>query len=125
MTTTDRVDAPSGPATDPDAALREDPFRGRIVDFRRTARRLARSALLLSVAAVVGWLVTGVAGSGVALSDLPAWLGAVLAGMFVVEVVVVGGSAVRGLLRAGEDGERLAGGDVGLLPPQVRRRVRR
>jgi hypothetical protein len=39
-----------------------------------------------------------------------------------VEFVVVGGSALRGMLRAGERGERLASGDVMLLPPQVRRK---
>ena len=42
--------------------------------------------------------------------------------MIVVEFVVVGGSALRGMLRAGERGERLSGRDVMLLPPQVRRK---
>lgn len=90
-----------------------------IVDFARAARRLRASALVLGAAAVVGWLVAGVVGDGVRLADLGGWIGAALLGMFLVEVVVVGGSALAGMLRAGDRGERLAGGDVGLLPPQV------
>lgn len=90
-----------------------------IVDFTRAARRVRRSALLLFPAALVGWLVVGVLGRGPDPADLGAWGGLALLGMFLVEVVVVGGSALRGMLAAGDRGERLAGGDVGLLPPQL------
>lgn len=92
---------------------------GPIVDFPRAARRLRASAIVLGAAAVVGWVVAGVAGDGVHVADLGGWIGAALLGMFVVELVVVGGSALAGMLRAGDRGERLAGRDVGLLPPQV------
>jgi hypothetical protein len=102
----------------------DDPFVGRLVDFRATARRMRRSAAVLLLAALGAWLITGLGNGGLAGSDLGGWLGLALGGMFVVEVVVVGGSALRGMLRAGESGERLAAGDVGILPPQLRRRLR-
>ena len=91
----------------------------RIVDFARAGRRVRRSALLLFPAALVGWLAVGLVGGGPDPADLGAWGGLALLGMFLVEVVVVGGSALRGMLAAGDRGERLAGGDVGLLPPQL------
>lgn len=105
--------APSVPAGDarPDAAP--------IVDFARAGRRIRWSALLLGGAALVGWAVVGLLGGGPDPADLGAWAFGALVGMFLVEVVVVGGSALRGMVRAGDRGERLAGGDVGLLPPQL------
>lgn len=90
-----------------------------LVDFGRAARRVRASALVLGSLALAGWLVSGLVGGGLDASDLGAWLGLALAGMFLVEVVVVGGSALRGMIHAGDRGERLAGGDVGLLPPQL------
>lgn len=93
-----------------------------LVDFPRTARRIRASAITLGALAVVGWIVTGLVTDEVAVADLGAWIGLALFGMFLVELVVVGGSALRGMLRAGDRGERLAGGDVGLLPPQLTRR---
>ena len=93
-----------------------------LVDFARAARRIRASAVTLGALAVVGWLVTGLVTDGVAAADLGTWIGLALFGMFLVEVVVVGGSALRGMLRAGDRGERLAGGDVGLVPPQLTRR---
>lgn len=92
-----------------------------IVDFSRAARRLRRSALLLGSMALTGWVATGLAAGRPDVSDLGAWGGLALLGMFVVEVVVVGGSALRGMVNAGDRGERLASGDVGLLPPQISR----
>lgn len=92
-----------------------------IVDFSRAARRVRRSALVLGSLALAGWAVTGLVTGGVDPTDLGAWGGLALLGMFLVEVVVVGGSALRGMLNAGDRGERLAGGDVGLLPPQLTR----
>lgn len=92
-----------------------------IVDFSRAARRIRRSAGVLGTLALVGWVVVGVATGGPDPGDLGAWAGLALLGMFVVEVVVVGGSAARGMLEAGDRGQRLAGGDVGLLPPQLSR----
>lgn len=90
-----------------------------IVDFGRAARRVRTSATLLGGLAVLGWFVVGLLDGGPDPADLGAWAGLALLGMFLVEVWVVGGSALRGMLRAGDRGERLAGGDVGLLPPQL------
>jgi hypothetical protein len=90
-----------------------------LVDYTRTARRMRTSAMVLGAVGLAGWLVTGFVAGGLTLGGLGAWLAMVVLGMFVVEVVVVGGSALRGMLRAGDQGERLAGGDVGLLPPQL------
>lgn len=92
-----------------------------IVDFSRAGRRVRRSALVLGSLALAGWVVTGLAAGGLDPTDLGAWGGLMLLGMFLVEVFVVGGSALRGMLNAGDRGERLAGGDVGLLPPQLKR----
>lgn len=92
-----------------------------LVDWGRAGRRLRVSALVLATLAVAGWLVTGMGRGALSLRGLGDWIGLALAGMFVVEVVVVGGSALRGMLRAGDRGDRLAGGDVGLLPSPVRR----
>ncbi len=94
---------------------------GQLVDWRRLCRRLWFLAL--------GWAGFAVLGIGAttALSGDPAAAGALWAGVaalgFPASVVVaVALSAVGGMLRAGERRERLAGGDVGLVPPQVRRR---
>lgn len=95
---------------------------GGLVDWRATGRRLRRAALVLGAAAAAGWLLAGLLSGGPRLAALPGWLGLGLGGLFVAEVVIVGGSALRAMLRAGEQGERLVGGDVGLLPPQVGRR---
>ncbi len=80
--------------------------------------------LCLAVLVLAGWAVTGALGAGFSPRRLAEYLGYGLAVAFLAEVVIVGGAALRGLLRAGERGDRLAGGDVGLLPPQVRRRRR-
>lgn len=90
-----------------------------IVDFARAGHRIRLSAAVLGTLALVGWVVVGLATGGPDPADLGGWAAGALAGMFLVEVVVVGGSALRGMLRAGDRGERLAGGDVGLLPPQL------
>lgn len=95
-----------------------------LVDWSVAGRRLRLSAIVLIGLAVVAWIVGGLLHDGPALRDLWGYLGLAAAGMFLAEIVVVGGSAVRGMLRAGARGERLAGGDVGLLPPQLSRRAR-
>lgn len=92
-----------------------------LLDWQRIGRRVGWSAAALGGVAVVAWVVIGLATGGPSLADLGGYIGLAVGGMFVVELVVVGGAAVRGLLRAGERGERLAGRDVGLLPPQVAR----
>ena len=97
---------------------------GGIVRWSATAHRLRRTLLgLLAVIATTFVVVSAVRGSVelVLLAELVG-LGLLLA--FGIEVVVVGGAALRAMLTAGERGERLAGQDVGLLPPQVLRRAR-
>lgn len=96
-----------------------------LVDWARLGRRVGITAAVLVSLALVGWLVTGLLDDGPVLQDLWGWMGLALAGMFVAEIWFVGGAALRGMLRAGERGERLAGGDVGILPPQVTRLLRR
>lgn len=123
--------APTAPVVEPpaDVARRAPDGRGRtgshgIVDFRRTARRLRTGAVVVSVLVLSGWgvLATRAGASPRVLAEL-AGLG-VLA-LLVLEVLVVGGAALRGLLAAGDRGDRLAAGDVSLVPPQLTRRVRR
>lgn len=96
---------------------------GGLIDWTRTARRLRRVltglALLVLATFVLLSVVRGEASSAL-LAEL---VGLALLVAFAIEVVVVGGSALRGLLTAGERGERLASADVGLLPPQVLRRA--
>jgi hypothetical protein len=96
-----------------------------LVDWHRVARRVGVTATALLGLAVVVWVVRGLAGGGLVASDLFELVGLALLAMFVDEVVLVGGAALRGMLRAGERGERLASQDVGILPPQVARRLRR
>ena len=96
-----------------------------VVDFAATGRRLRRMAMLAGAAVPIIWLTAGVAGpwdlSWRLLAEIVGW--GVLA-MSVIEVAIVGSSAIAGMLRAGERGDRLASGDVSLVPPQVRRKRR-
>ena len=95
-----------------------------IVDWSRTARRL-RTVLAIIGGGVLGtWLVLGMLGGGFDPRRLTELLGIGLLLGFAVEVVVVGGVALRALLTVGERGERLASEDVFLLPPQLLRRRR-
>lgn len=97
-----------------------------IVDWRRTGRRMWLVLRVLAVLVVLAWLALGIAlGDGLRLALLGELAGIALLVAFVAEVVVVGGSALRGMLVAGSRGERLAGRDVSLVPPQLMRRRRR
>ncbi len=95
-----------------------------ILDWARTARRLGRVLLSLAALVVSVLVVVSLQRGGLALGLLGELIGLALLAAFVIEVVVVGGSALRAMLTAGERGERLASQDVGLLPPQVLRRAR-
>jgi hypothetical protein len=81
-----------------------------------------RSTAVLLAAAVLGWVVHAAVVGTWSWRYLGNWLGLALAAIFLMELLVVGGSALRGMLRAGERGERLSGHDVGILPPGRRRR---
>lgn len=94
------------------------------MDWHAVWRRLVRVLVLVAAVAVLGvavsWGLTGeLTRAGVLL-----WLGISALLLVVGTVLVVSVSAWRGMLRAGDRGERLGGGDVGLLPPQVRSRDR-
>lgn len=95
-----------------------------IVDFRRTARRLRTAATVIGAAVLGAWVVLAVT-TGASLALLAELAGLGVLAVLVAEVVVVGGSAVRGMLAAGERGDRLASGDVSFVPPQLLRRGRR
>ncbi len=116
------VSPPEARVAEPDSPTPDGADAPVLVDWTVAGRRLRISAVALLSLAVLAWAVVGVAGDGVRLADVWGYVGLALAAMFVVEIVVVGGSALRGMLRAGERGERLAGSDVGLLPPQLTRR---
>lgn len=93
-----------------------------LIDWARTGRRLRRVAAFLASLVVVAWVVLGLAGdSGFQLRLLGELVGLGLLVAIAAEVVIVGSVALAGMLRAGEQGERLAGSDVSLLPPQLRR----
>lgn len=111
----DPRDGPAAPPLEP----------GAIVDWAIIGRRLRLSAVALLGLAVAAWVVAGLAHGAVRVVDLWGYVGLAFVGMFIAELVFVGGSAVRGMLRVGARGERLAGSDVGLLPTQVLRRSER
>lgn len=94
-----------------------------IVDWMRTARRMRLVLSTLGALVVIGWLGLGlVTDAGFRPRLLAELAGIAVLLAFLAEIVVVGGAALRGMLRAGERGDRLAGDDVSLLPPQLRRR---
>lgn len=95
-----------------------------LVDHAAVGRRLRRSFLLLVTATLVAWLVSGLFVGRLETSRLVELLGVAVLLALLIEVVVVGGAAIAGALRAGERGERLSADDVRLVPPQLRR-VRR
>jgi hypothetical protein len=96
-----------------------------IIDHERIARRLRRWLVLLLAATLVAWLVGGLIGDGPTLRGLTGLLGVAVLLALLVEVVVVGGAAVRGALRAGARGDRLSASDVMLLQPEVASLLRR
>lgn len=108
------------PVTGP-AAGTDPGGRPSIVDWSATFRRFRRGLALVAAGVLVAWLAVTVARGEVDPRLLAELVGFGLLAGFLVEVVVVGGAAVRGLLVAGERGERLARPDVSLLPPQLRR----
>jgi hypothetical protein len=84
-----------------------------------------RTSLLVIGAIVLAiWLGLGARDGGLSGRLLAELVGLGLFAAFLAEVVVVGGAAARGVLRAGERGDRLASDDVGLIPPQLARRRR-
>lgn len=97
-----------------------DPGAVGLVDWGRTGRRVRTSVAVLTGGVLVAWVVLSLAGGGFDAGTLGGLVGLAVTALFVVEVVVVGGAALRGMLRAGERGERLSSRGVGLLPPRIR-----
>lgn len=96
------------------------------MDWRRIRRRLPRVGLLATATTVLGVAVSWGLMGGLSVTAGWLWVGIGALLLIVGAVLVVSVSAMRGMLRAGDRGERLASGDVGVLPPQVRgRSVRR
>jgi len=95
-----------------------------LVDHAAVGRRLRRSFLLLVAATFAAWIVAGLFAGGLESSRLIELLGVAVLLALLIEIVIVGGAAIAGALRAGERGERLSSDDVRLVPPQLRR-VRR
>ncbi len=94
-----------------------------VVDFAATARRLRRSLLVLGCVVLIAWPLVGeVRSVGLSAGLLGELVGWALLAAFVIEAVIAGGAALRGMFRAGARGDRLAARDVSMLPPQLRRR---
>lgn len=87
-------------------------------------RGLVRLVLGAAVAAAV--LLSGAAvlvlASGRPIGEVAPFVGIVVVALLGTVVLAVAWSALRGMLRAGDVGERLGSKDVGFLPPQARRR---
>jgi len=109
----------TGPDREPGAA--QEP----LVDWARTARRLRLVLAVLGIGVLAAWLVTGVVQGRLSPRALGELVGLAVLLAVALEIVVVGGAAIRGMLAAGARGDRLAADDVSLLPPQVIRRLRR
>ena len=113
--------APAG-ASAPSAAPEPPPETAPLIDWGRTGRRLRRVVLVLTVVVIVGWIAIGTTSdAGFRLRVLGELTGLALLVAIAAEILIVGSVALAGMLRAGERGDRLAGSDVSLLPPQVRR----
>lgn len=95
---------------------------GDLVDWGGTGRRLRRIGLVALTAVVPLWVLLGSLDQGLTLRSLGEAAGLCLLVALSVEVAIVATAALRGMLAAGTRGERLAGGDVWLLPPQLLRR---
>ncbi len=96
---------------------------GGLIDWGRTARRLRRVLAALASLVLLTFVLVSLARGEAQPALLAELVGLALLAAFLIEVVVVGGTALRGMLTAGERGERLASADVGLLPPQILRRA--
>lgn len=96
------------------------PEHAPLVEWEDVGQRVLRTSAATALAAVAAWVLWSLVAGDWSVPRLRNLFGLVVLVVFLVELWVVGGSALRGMLRAGERGERLSGRDVGLLPPQMR-----
>jgi len=92
-----------------------------VIDWRRVAIRIFGIGVACVVGAPVAWLVGRALGGE---RSIVGWFGFGLLAFVFLSAVVVASSALRAMFRIGEAGERLARPDVGITPPQLRRRGR-
>jgi hypothetical protein len=95
-----------------------------LIDWSRLGRRMAVVALGWVLVIALGAAVTA-ALAGLTRGALLLWLGLGAVGLVASAITLIAASAVGGMVRAGDRGQRLSSDDVGLSPPQVRRRARR
>lgn len=95
-----------------------------LIDWSRLGRRMAVITLGWVLVVGLGAAVTE-ALAGLTREGLLLWVGLGAVGLVTSAITLLAASALAGMIRAGDRGERLAGDDVGLSPPQVRRRARR
>ncbi len=92
-----------------------------LVDFTVVGSRLRPVAGVLALGALAGVVVEGLT-EGLTFGVMVRWAGILVAAVLVVAALLTAFSALRGMARASQRGERLASPDVGLKPPARRRR---
>lgn len=92
-----------------------------VVDFAWVRRRIGVVGAVWAALAVLGAVLSAGLAGGLSAAAVRLWLGVAGLGTVVSAVGLVAWSALRGMVRAAERGDRLAGDDVGLLPPRRRR----
>lgn len=97
-----------------DEASREPP---RLLDFAALAARLRTVTVVLAVLAVAATVIDGLLG-GLTFGVMLRWAGVFVVAMLLCAGVSVAVQALRGVDAAQRRGERLSGGDVGLVPPR-------
>jgi hypothetical protein len=88
-----------------------------LLNLAALGRRLRITLLVATGVGVLAAAVAAVIGS----RPLAVGLGAFVAAVVIADLVLVAVSALGAADRAAKRGERLGGGDVGLLPPRRRR----
>ncbi|MDP9023720.1 MAG: hypothetical protein M3N57_13690, partial [Actinomycetota bacterium] len=89
-----------------------------LVDFTWVRRCIGVVGAVWAAVAVLGAVVSAGLGGGLSAAAVRLWLGVAALGTVVSAVGLVAWSALGGMVRAGDRGDRLAGDDVGLLPPR-------
>lgn len=94
--------------------------RDELLDHGRTVRRVRLLTVVVGGCAGVGMVVSWLVAGGPTLDAFLQWAGPAVLVIVLGAIAIVTAAAVRGMLRAGGRGERLADRDVGLVPPQLR-----